>query len=164
MVELWHICSRDQWFFSPVNDLKAILMKPESVNMALPGAVTLAVLFLLTPCLLRGEQIDTVDNTVMHLISHVSGSGLTFIRNADTHTSVEAAEHMNNKYRHFKADIKTAEDFIERCANRSLLSGKHYLVINEQGEQVRTSEWLEAELADYRTRNTDISQQPAARH
>jgi hypothetical protein len=65
---------------------------------------------------------------------------------------------MGNKYRHFKEDIKTAEDFIERCASRSLLSGKSYLVINEQGEQVRTSEWLEAALAEYRARNTGTSQ------
>ena len=133
-------------------------MKPEFRCMALPTAMTLAALFLLTPCLLMGEQIDTVDKTVQHLVSHVSGSGLTFIRNTDKYTSVEAAEHMNNKYRHFREDIKTAEDFIERCASRSLLSGKPYLVINEQGEQVRTSEWLLAELADYRVRHTATSQ------
>jgi len=132
-------------------------MKPEFRCMALPTAMTLAALFLLTPCLLMGEQIDTVDKTVPYLINHVSGSGLIFIRNADRYTSVEAAEHMGNKYRHFREDIKTAEDFIERCASRSLLSGKPYLVINEQGEQVRTSEWLEAALAEYRARNTGTS-------
>lgn len=144
--------------FSPVNEAKTILMTPEFRCIALPAAVTLAVLFLLTPCLLRGEQIDTVDQTVLHLMSHVSESGLTFIRNTGRYTSVEAAKHMNNKYRHFREDIKTAEDFIERCASSSLLSGKPYLVINEQGKQVRTSEWLEAELADYRARNTGTSQ------
>jgi len=133
-------------------------MKPEFRCLALPSAVTLAILLLLTPCLLRGEQIDTVDKTVLHLIGHVSGSDLTFIRNNDRYTSVEAAEHMNKKYQHFREDIKTAEDFIERCASRSLLSGKPYLVINEQGEQVRTSEWLLAELADYRVRHTATSQ------
>ena len=138
-------------------------MKRESRSMALPSAVTLAVLFLLAPCLLRGEQIDTVNKTVMQLISHVSGSGLIFIRNDNRYTSVEAAEHMNNKYRHFREDIETAEDFIERCASRSLLSGKPYLVIDEQGEQVRTSEWLEAALVDYRARSTGTSKRPATR-
>ncbi|MGI9320271.1 MAG: DUF5329 family protein [Thiogranum sp.] len=133
-------------------------MKRKFRCLALPVTVTLAVLFLLTPCLLRGEQIDIVDKTVLHLIGHVSESDLTFIRNNDRYTSVEAAEHMNKKYQHFREDIKTAEDFIERCASRSLLSGKPYLVINEQGKQVRTSEWLLAELADYRVRNTATSQ------
>jgi len=148
--------------FSPVDDVKTIPMKPEVSCMALPAALSLAVLFLLTPGQLKGEQLDTVNKTVLHLISHVSGSGLTFIRNTGRYTSVEAAEHMKNKYRHFREEIRTAEDFIERCASRSLLSGKPYLVINEQGEQVRTSEWLKAELADYRTRNPDTLQQPAA--
>jgi len=142
--------------FSPVNELKKILMKPDFRYMALPAAVSLAVLFLLTPCLLKGEQIDSVNKTVLHLISHVSSSGLTFIRNTGRYTSAEAAEHMNNKYQHFREDIRTAEDFIEQCASRSLLTGKPYVVINEQGEQVRTSEWLRAELADYRARNHEI--------
>jgi len=139
------------------------MMKPE-FSMALPSTLTLAIVFLLTPCLLRGEQIDTVDKTVQHLIGHVSESSLIFIRNADKYTSVEAAKHMNTKYQHFREDIQTAEDFIELCASRSLLTGQPYLVINEQGEQVRTSEWLEAELADYRARNTGSSQRPAAMH
>jgi hypothetical protein len=129
-------------------------MKAVSRYRALPAAVALTVLFLLTPCLLRGEPTDTVDKTVLHLIDHVAESGLTFIRNNDKYTAVEAAEHMNKKYQHFRKDINTAEDFIERCASRSLLSGKAYLVINEQNEHVRTSEWLELELADYRERNT----------
>ena len=128
-------------------------MKAETRRMTLPAAVHLAVLLLLLPSLLRGEQIDTVDKTVLHLINQVSESDLTFIRNADKYTSAEAAEHMNNKYQHFREDIKTAEDFIELCASRSLLSGKPYIVINEQGEQVRTSEWFQAELADYRARH-----------
>lgn len=133
-------------------------MKAVSRYRALPAAVALTALFLLTPCLLRGEQIDTVDKTVLHLIDHVAESGLTFIRNNDQYTAVEAAEHMNKKYQHFRKDINTAEDFIERCASRSLLSGKAYLVINEQNEHVRTSEWLELELADYRERNTGTTQ------
>ena len=133
-------------------------MEAVSRYRALPAAVALTVLFLLTPCLLRGEQIDTVDKTVLHLIDHVAESGLTFIRNNDKYTAVEAAEHMNKKYQHFRKDINTAEDFIERCASRSLLSGKAYLVINEQNEHVRTSEWLELELADYRERNTETTQ------
>lgn len=126
--------------------------------MALPAAIYLVVFLLLLPCLLRAEQIDTIDKTVLYLISHVSESGLTFIRNSDRYTSDEAAEHMNNKYRHFREDIKTAEEFIELCASRSLLSGKPYIVINEQGEQVRTSEWLQAALGDYRTRKPGASE------
>ena len=115
----------------------------------------LAVVFLALPSLLRGEQIYSVDSTVQYLLKHVSESGLIFIRNDEIHTAVEAAEHMNKKYRHFRRDIATAEDFIELCASRSLLSGKPYLVINAQGEQIKTSEWLQTELAHYRSRKLD---------
>lgn len=133
-------------------------MVPKAGRMPLPALVHLAVFLLLLPGLLRGEQTDAVDKTVLHLISYVSESDLTFIRNSGRYTSVEAAEHMNKKYRHFKEDIKTAEDFIELCASRSLLSGKPYLVIDKSGEQLRTSEWLLAELSDYRARGTNTPQ------
>ena len=133
-------------------------MKHQSRRLVMPATVSLTVLFLLLPCPLRGEQSNPVDSTVRHLIRHVSESGLIFIRNADRHTSSEAAEHMNKKYGHYRRDIETAEDFIELCASRSLLSGQPYFVINEQGEQIRTSEWLQAELVNYRSRNTGQSE------
>jgi hypothetical protein len=156
VVELWHISTGYQSFFSLNQESNIDSMKPG--RMALPVAVSLAILLLPFSTLLRSEQIGTVDMTVLHLINYVSESDLTFIRNSDRYTSVEAADHMNKKYRHFKEDINTAEEFIDLCASRSLLSGKPYIVINEQGEQVRTSEWLQTELADYRARGRDSSQ------
>ena len=132
-------------------------MQAESIHTALSTRVSLTLLVLLIPFLVRAEQPDALDTTISYLISYVSGSGLTFVRNSNTYTAAEAAEHMSKKYRHFKHDISTAEGFIELCATKSLLSGKPYLVITEQGEQVRTSEWLLAALSEYRTRNRDTS-------
>ncbi len=133
-------------------------MRPKSRPVALTTKAKLAVLMLLIPLLARAEETATLDTTVSYLISYVAGSGLTFVRNARTYTAAEAAEHMNNKYRHFKEDIRTAEDFVALCATKSLLSGKPYLVITEQGEKVRTSEWLLAALSDYRGRNTGTAE------
>ena len=126
-------------------------IKPRFGRAARRVGILLTAFFLLHPCLLRGEPIP-VNETVLHLISYVSESGLTFIRNSSEHTAAEAADHMNKKYLHFKEDIRTAEDFIELCATKSLLSGKPYLVVNDQGEQLRTSDWLRAELAVYQAR------------
>ena len=126
-------------------------IKPRFGRAARRVGILLTAFFLLHPCLLRGEPIP-VNETVLHLISYVSASGFTFIRNSSEHTAVEAADHMNKKYLHFREDIRTAEDFIELCATKSLLSGKPYLVVNDQGEQLRTSDWLRAELADYQAR------------
>jgi hypothetical protein len=90
-----------------------------------------------------------VDATIQHLIDHVAGSELTFVRNASEYTPGEAAAHMQKKYRHFRDDIESPEDFIELCATRSLMSGKPYLVIDRQGNTQGTGDWLRAELAAY---------------
>ena len=113
-------------------------------------ALALCLLLAATPG--RSEPSDRVDQAIQHLIGYVSGSGLTFIRNAREYTPAEAAEHMDKKYRHFRDDIDTPEDFIELCASRSLLSGKPYLVVAGQGRQLRTGDWLKTELAAYQVR------------
>ncbi len=109
---------------------------------------------LAAPAIAEATQTEQLDTTIEYLISHVSGSGLTFIRNARRYSGAEAAEHMHRKYEHFKDEIRTPEDFITRCATRSLLSGKLYLIITEQGEEIATSDWLGRALEEYRARRT----------
>jgi len=111
-------------------------------------AVT-AFLFLF-PANSHGEEVTPVDTTVQHLLDYVARSDLTFIRNSGRYTAKEASEHMNNKYEHFRDKIQTPEEFITLCATRSMITGKPYRVINEQGETVKTSEWLNTELDAYR--------------
>lgn len=113
----------------------------------------LALCLLLTAGPARSEPNQGVDQAIRHLISYVSESGLTFIRNAREYTPGEAAGHMTKKYHHFRNDIETPEDFIELCASRSLLSGEPYLVVAEQGEPLRTGDWLRTELAAYLVRD-----------
>ena len=97
-----------------------------------------------------GQQSENIESAIQFLLKHVADSGLTFIRNSDRHDAFDAAEHMNSKYEYFRDKIKTPEDFIERCASKSLLSGKPYLVVLENGEEVRTDEWLLRALTNYR--------------
>ena len=92
---------------------------------------------LAAPAIAEATQTDEPDTTIEYLISQVSGSGLTFIRNGNRYSATEAAEHMHRKYEHFKDEVRTPEDFIARCATRSLLSGKPYLIITEHGEKIR---------------------------
>lgn len=121
--------------------------------MAFVARIALAVFLLLVSGPGRGEPTGSVDQTVQHLIGYVSGSGLTFIRNTSEYAPDQAAEHMNRKYQHFRDDIETPGDFIKLCATKSLLSGQPYLVVDDQGKQLRTSDWLRAELAVYETRS-----------
>ena len=121
--------------------------------MAFVAGIALAVSLLLVSGPGRSAPTDSVDQTIQYLIGHVSGSGLTFIRNTSEYTPGQAAEHMNMKYQHFRDDIETPGDFIKLCATKSLLSGQPYLVVDGQGKALRTSDWLRAELAVYETRS-----------
>jgi hypothetical protein len=121
-------------------------MKPHNRHIARATGIAFAVL-LLAAGPASSQPSGQAEQAIQHLIAYVSGSDLRFVRNASEYTPPEAAAHMDKKYRHFRDDIETADDFIELCATQSLLSGKPYLVIDRQGREHRTSDWLRAELA-----------------
>jgi len=127
-------------------------MQPWNRHIAL--ATGIAFVMLLLAAVPAGSQPSGQDEqAIQHLIAYVSGSDLRFVRNASEYTPPEAAAHMDKKYRHFRDDIETADDFIELCATKSLLSGKPYLVIDRQGQQRLSSDWLRAELAAWQARS-----------
>jgi len=105
-----------------------------------------------------GQQPENLESAIQFLLKHVADSGLVFIRNSEKHAAVDAAEHMNSKYEYFRDKIKTPEDFIQRCASKSLMSGKLYLVVLENGEEVRTDAWLLSALTIYRS---NLAENPA---
>lgn len=84
------------------------------------------------------------------LISAINNSPYTFIRNGDEHTGIQAAEHIEKKYEHFKDKIKTAEDFIDSCAASSMLSGKPYLIRLSPDETRPLKDWLHEKLGTMR--------------
>ena len=95
----------------------------------------------------RGEDVAVVAE---YLLGRISESGLTFIRNGREHTAAEAAAHIRDKYEHYRKDIKTPEDFIEKAASKSMLSGKPYLVKMPDGTTRLAADWLRGLLAEYR--------------
>ena len=99
------------------------------------------------------QQAEDLDGTIQYLIIYVRDSGVKFERNFGSHNSVEAASHIEKKYQHFKDEIDTPEKFIELSATASLVTGKKYVVITEQGEEIPAGEWLNAELKRYRLQN-----------
>lgn len=101
------------------------------------------------------QSSENIEPAIQFLLTHVTDSGLTFIRNSGRHDAADAAEHMNSKYEYFRRKIKTPEDFIKRCASKSLLSGKPYLVVLDNGEEERTDAWLLRALTVYRSNLAD---------
>ena len=93
-----------------------------------------------------------LQSEIDHLIEHVRDSDCKFIRNGKVHSSEEAVEHILRKYDHFKDKIKTAEDFIEYCASKSLLSKKPYKIGCPEQESVESKYWFLEELQRFRNR------------
>jgi hypothetical protein len=85
-------------------------------------------------------------------LKYVEESGCAFIRNDKKYSSTNAAEHIKKKYNHFKDEIDTPEKFIELCATKSLVSGKHYFVRCGGNEKTPSADWLLAELDRYRSK------------
>ena len=88
--------------------------------------------------------------TIQYLLDFVKTSGCIFIRNNKEHTAVEAADHMQRKYEHFKDKIKTPEDFIRLTATKSLMTGSLYYVRLKDGKKFTSEAWLRQALEDYR--------------
>ena len=106
----------------------------------------LAIAVLLPAPVFASDTETEID----HLITAVSESGCTFIRNGSRHDAEDAASHMRMKYRRAKRHAKTAEMFIERLASKSSFSGKPYAIECPGSEAVPSGEWLTARLQEYR--------------
>lgn len=92
--------------------------------------------------------VANVQQTVDRLITTVEKSNCTFIRNGSEHSPKEAAEHMRKKYNYFKKQIQSPADFIEKCASKSELSGKAYMVKFPGGKTEKCADWLREKLKE----------------
>jgi len=99
-----------------------------------------------------GEGGEDLEKTIEHLLDYVRTSDVVFIRNRKEHAPGEAADHIARKYRHYRDDIETPEDFIRLSATKSMLSGRRYRVRLPGGEEIDTADWLLEELRRYRGR------------
>jgi hypothetical protein len=105
-------------------------------------------LALLALCVSVIAADESLSKTIDSLLKSVETSDCKFVRNGDEHTGKEAAEHMRRKYDHFKKQIKTTDDFIEKCASKSELSGKPYMIKLPDGAKVKAEDWMHARLKE----------------
>lgn len=96
-------------------------------------------------------RADPLTDEITHLIDFVRHSSCTFIRNGSEYSGDAAADHIQAKYEHFKDEIRTVEDFVDRAASKSLVSGKPYEV-RCAGKTMPAADWIRAEDADYRAK------------
>lgn len=111
-------------------------------------APLLAVLSMAT------AHADGVTDEIAHLIGFVRASSCTFIRNGSEYTGGEAADHVQAKYDYYRDEIKTVDDFIEKAASRSVMSGDPYEV-RCAGKTMPAADWIRAEDERYRKSHSD---------
>ena len=100
----------------------------------------------------QAQPPDNVQTEVNFLLSFIEDSRCEFNRNGTWQDSKTAQMHLRVKYNYLAARnlIQTAEDFIERAATKSSLSGQPYEVRCHGGVTVTSKQWLYDELARFR--------------
>ena len=121
----------------------------------------LIVLTLSVLCMPFAQATNNTEQEIQHLFEFISQSNCIFIRNNTEYPAKEARDHIQTKYDYAKRWVGSTEQFIDRIATKSSISGNRYQ-IRCQGKLLYTDKWLKQELARYRA--SQISEQQTATH
>ena len=95
-------------------------------------------------------RAETTGDEIAYLIDTIRHSSCTFIRNGKDYDGAAAADHITAKYEHFKAEIHTTDDFIDRAATKSEMTGAPYRLRCDGAPIVPAADWLRTTLAAHR--------------
>jgi hypothetical protein len=103
-------------------------------------------------CSAFAAPLPQVQLDVDFLLAGIGSSGCAFYRNGSWSDAPAAEAHLRSKYRSLAAlgSIETTEQFIERAATRSSVSGQEYAVRCGGGPAVSSRQWLLDLLARHR--------------
>lgn len=131
-------------------------MRPRSRALLFPGLMLGLVLGLVPAPRALGETPAVALTEINYLLTFMGASGCEFYRNGSWYDSRTAQAHLRDKYVWLAARdrIKTAEDFIEQAATRSILSGEPYAVRCGPAAPISSNRWLHEQLGRYRAAAT----------
>lgn len=97
---------------------------------------SIVLLLFITLTLGGNAQVKiTEQQKITHLILFVQQlEGAVFIRNGTEHTPLAAAEHLTMKWEKAGSRVKTANDFIDKIANKSSITGELYTIRFSNGK------------------------------
>jgi len=112
------------------------------------AAAVLALLALFGVAAVRAAPATSMPMEVNFLLGYIEGSGCDFQRNGNWHTAHAAQVHLRDKYNYLVARnrLDTAEQFIEKAATESSLTGRPYMVRCNGGPTITSRQWLGDEL------------------
>jgi len=111
------------------------------------SSLAFALCLYATPCFAATDPTAEI----AYLIDLVRHSDCTFIRNGSEYDGAKAADHVQQKYDYYRKEIFTAEDFIDKAATKSMLSGAPYQVRCPGEAATPAATWLRTQLQLYRT-------------
>jgi Family of unknown function (DUF5329) len=86
------------------------------------------------------QKIEALINSV------ADAKDLQFVRNGKTYDATTAAKFLRGKLAANAAEVKTARGFIDKVASFSGTSGKPYLIRKSDGSEIKSKDYLLAEL------------------
>jgi len=96
---------------------------------------------------LHADAPQTEPQKIEALIRHVESlENAKFVRNGTEYDAKTAGQFLRGKWKAQEVNVKTAKDFIEKVASQSSTTGKPYLIKLKDGREVKSSEYLTAEL------------------
>lgn len=131
---------------------------PDAVNL-MKIKILPILLFVVLPAAVFAEG-GRMQTEIEHLLKYIGTSDCVFERNEKEYGREEAVKHIAGKYDYFKADIDSAEKFIELCASKSLISGKPYLIHCPGKPPVESRLWLLEELERFRGNRLQNAKNP----
>lgn len=118
------------------------------------GPALVLVLILNCALALAAPPPPASQDEIDHLLSYVDSSGCQFYRNGTWYNSAEGQAHLKEKYDFLTKMgwVHSAEDFIERAASKSSVSGESYQAKCKDQAPIPSARWLASELDRYRAR------------
>jgi hypothetical protein len=115
-------------------------------------SVFAVVISFALPSSVAAEPPTVAQDEIRHLLNYLGVSGCKFFRNNEWADSAKAKSHLQQKYEYLAKRnlIHTAEEFIEKAAKESSVSGKDYEVRCGEGAAVSSAVWLGEELTRFR--------------
>jgi hypothetical protein len=103
---------------------------------------------MLLPTVVAGQTTPAAERQkIESLIKQVGDlKNAKFIRNGSTYEVSSAVRFLRGKWDANASEVKSARDFIDKVASMSGTSGKPYLIRFKDGREIKSREYLLAEL------------------
>ena len=109
---------------------------------------TFLIAVLFSGILTQATAASVTDVEIVHLLGYLERSGCAVYRNGRWYSASDARAHLEKKYRYLldRGLVDTTEDFIDRVATASSMSGEPYRVKCDEHEPISSADWLTKEL------------------